>query len=159
MSSFGHIFEVSLFPVLIKLFSMSSNFSSDSLLKFLSFFVTTCSNFLLKWLPLLGKLLIWSFQLSQALKPSTAYRQKNSREADHKRQTGDVGFGVLSRKVTLLACGSGLAQIVFLYFIIKSNIYFVSYTLSTRFSLFIYRITSTGYGPMSVKCKVATRSE
>ena len=98
---------------------------------------------MLKWSPLLGKLHIWSFQLSQALKPPTAYRQKNSREANHKQQTGDVGFGVFSHKVTLLACGSGPAQIVFLYSTIKLNIYFVSYTLSTRFSLFIYRITST----------------
>ena len=70
-------------------------------------------------------------------------QQKNSREADHKQQRGDVGFGVFSYKVTLLACGSGPAQIVFLYSTIKLNIYFVSYTLSTRFSLFIYRITST----------------
>ena len=98
---------------------------------------------MLKWSPLLRKLHIWSFQLSQALKPSTAYRQKNSREADHKLYIGDVGFGVFSYKVTLLACGSGPAQIVFLYSTIKLNIYFVSYTLSTRFSLFIYRITST----------------
>ena len=70
-------------------------------------------------------------------------QQKNSREADHKQQRGDVDFGVFSYKVTLLACGSGPAQIVFLYSTIKLNIYFVSYTLSARFSLFIYRITST----------------
>ena len=99
---------------------------------------------MLKWSPLLRKLHIWSFQLSQALKLSTAYRQKNNREADHKQQTADVALDVFNYKLTLLACGSGQLK---LYFCISllNQIYFVPYTLSTRFSLFIYRITSTDY--------------
>ena len=54
-----------------------------------------------------------------------------------KKKTGDVGFGVFSYKVTLLACGSGPAQIVFLHFTIKSNIFCTLHFIHAFFSLYI----------------------
>ena len=80
----------------------------------------------------------WSHR--QHIDKRLAWRQTiNDRQAT-------LASGFFSYKVTLLACGSGPAQILFLLIITllySIYIYFVPYTLSTRFSLFIHLITST----------------